>query len=87
MSRTVILLFFSLASAKVFQYEEVKNYTFETVAWYSNPWGMTCCRNIFVTEKSGTLYQITEGTKTEIKTSLSNGQDIVYILIMLKMVI
>ena len=50
--------------------EEVKNYTFETVAsGIPIPWGMTWLPDgtLLVTEKSGILYQIKNGTKTEIK--------------------
>ena len=51
------------------QYESV-NYTFETVAsGIAIPWGMTWLPDgtLLVTEKSGILYQIKNGLKTEIK--------------------
>jgi glucose/arabinose dehydrogenase len=50
--------------------EEVKNYTFETVAsGIQTPWGMAWLPDgtMLVTEKSGVLYRIKDGTKTEIK--------------------
>ncbi|MBP6182381.1 PQQ-dependent sugar dehydrogenase [Flavobacterium sp.] len=50
--------------------EEVKNYTLETVASdIAIPWGMTWLPDgtMLVTEKSGILYQIKNGIKTEIK--------------------
>jgi len=50
--------------------DEVKNYTFETVAsGIPIPWGMTWLPDgtMLVTEKSGILYQIEKGVKTEIK--------------------
>ncbi len=49
---------------------EVKNYTLETViSDIQIPWGMTWLPDgtMLVTEKSGTLYHIKNGTKTEIK--------------------
>ncbi|HLF52547.1 PQQ-dependent sugar dehydrogenase [Flavobacterium sp.] len=60
--------------------EEVKNYTFETVASdIETPWGMTWLPDgsLLVTEKSGILYQIKKNTKTKIKNVpkvYSNGQ-------------
>ena len=50
--------------------EEVKNYTLENVV--SNievPWGMTWLPDgsMLITEKSGILYQVKNGTKTEVK--------------------
>ncbi len=50
--------------------DEVKNYTLENVASdIAIPWGMTWLPDgsMFVTEKSGILYQVKNGTKTEIK--------------------
>lgn len=50
--------------------EEVKNYTLETViSDIQIPWGMTWLLDgtMLVTEKSGFLYQVKNGTKTEIK--------------------
>ena len=50
--------------------EEIKNYTFETVAsGIQIPWGMTWLPDgsMLVTEKSGILYHLKNGTKTEIK--------------------
>ncbi|SHF86668.1 Glucose/arabinose dehydrogenase, beta-propeller fold [Flavobacterium fluvii] len=50
--------------------EDAKNYTLETVvANIQIPWGMTWLpdRTLLVTEKSGTLYQVKNGAKTEIK--------------------
>jgi glucose/arabinose dehydrogenase len=50
--------------------EEVKNYTFETVAsGIQTPWGMAWLPDgtMLATEKSGVLYRIKDGTKTEIK--------------------
>ncbi len=74
---TPILLFFILVSCKAqekqndipIQDEGIK-YTFETVAsGISIPWGMTWLPNktMLVTEKSGVLYQIENGVKTEVK--------------------
>lgn len=60
--------------------EEVKNYTFETVASdIETPWGMTWLPDgtLLVTEKSGILYHIKKNTKTKIKNIpkvYSNGQ-------------
>ncbi|MDZ4331927.1 MAG: PQQ-dependent sugar dehydrogenase, partial [Flavobacterium sp.] len=50
--------------------DEVKNYTIETVASdIAIPWGMTWLPDgtMLVTEKSGILYHIKNGIKTEIK--------------------
>lgn len=50
--------------------DEVKNYTLESVAeGIQNPWGMAWLPDgtLLVTEKSGILYQIKNGVKTEIK--------------------
>lgn len=50
--------------------DEVKNYTFETVAsGIQNPWGMAWLPDgtMLVTEKSGILYHIKSGVKTQIK--------------------
>lgn len=50
--------------------EEIKTYTFETVASGINvPWGMTWLPDgtLLVTEKSGILYAVKNGVKTEIK--------------------
>ena len=50
--------------------EEVKNYTLELiVSGIQIPWGMTWLPDgtMLVTEKSGILYQIKSGIKTEIK--------------------
>jgi len=50
--------------------DEVGNYTFETVASdIPIPWGMAWLPNgtMLVTEKSGSIYQIENGVKTEIK--------------------
>ncbi len=50
--------------------EEVINYTFETVvSGINNPWGMTWLPDgtMLVTEKSGIIYQIKNGIKTEVK--------------------
>jgi glucose/arabinose dehydrogenase len=60
--------------------DEVKNYTFETIASdIQTPWGMAWLPDgtMLVTEKNGTLYQIKDGTKTEIKnvpTVYNRGQ-------------
>ncbi|MGO4817104.1 PQQ-dependent sugar dehydrogenase [Flavobacterium sp. W22_SRS_FP1] len=78
MSRiTPLLLLFIFISCKAQEkpnditiQDEVKNYTFETVASdIPGPWGMTWLPDgsMLVTEKSGILYQIKNGTKTEIK--------------------
>lgn len=74
---TPLLLFFLFASsiAQVKNnlppiQEEVKNYTLETIAsGISIPWGMAWLPGgaMLVTEKSGILYQIENGVKTEIK--------------------
>lgn len=50
--------------------EEIKTYTFETVAsGIAVPWGMTWLPDgtLLVTEKSGKLYAVKNGVKTEIK--------------------
>lgn len=50
--------------------EEAKNYSLETVVnGINNPWGMAFLPDgsILVTEKSGILYHITKGVKTEVK--------------------
>lgn len=50
--------------------EEVKKYRFETIASdIAIPWGMTWLPDgaLLVTEKSGALYHVKNGTKTEIK--------------------
>jgi glucose/arabinose dehydrogenase len=50
--------------------DEVKNYTFETVAsGIQNPWGMAWLPDgtMLITEKSGILYHIKNGLKTQIK--------------------
>lgn len=50
--------------------EEVKKYRFETIASdVAIPWGMTWLPDgaLLVTEKSGALYHVKNGTKTEIK--------------------
>ena len=50
--------------------EEVKKYSFETIASdIAIPWGMTWLPDgaLLVTEKSGTLYHVRNGVKTEIK--------------------
>lgn len=50
--------------------DEEKKYTFETIAsGIPIPWGMAWLPNgtLLVTEKSGVLYQIEKGTKTEIQ--------------------
>lgn len=60
--------------------DEVKNYTFETVAsGIQNPWGMAWLPDgtMLVTEKSGILYHIKNGLKTQIKnvpTVYNRGQ-------------
>ncbi|KDN55309.1 PQQ-dependent sugar dehydrogenase [Flavobacterium seoulense] len=50
--------------------EDAKNYRLETVTdGINNPWGMTVLPDgsFLVTEKSGTLFHITKGVKTEVK--------------------
>ena len=50
--------------------DAVKNYTLQTVASdIAIPWGMTWLPDgaLLITEKSGVLYHIKNGTKTEIK--------------------
>ena len=70
-----LFLFFASCEAQEKQndialQDEVVKYKFETVAsGISNPWGMTWLPDgtLLVTEKSGNLYQIQKGVKTEIK--------------------
>ncbi|OYX82861.1 MAG: hypothetical protein B7Y83_13435, partial [Flavobacteriales bacterium 32-34-25] len=50
--------------------EEAKNYRLETVVdGINNPWGMAFLPDgsMLVTEKSGVLFHVTNGTKTEVK--------------------
>ncbi|HJS00426.1 MAG TPA: PQQ-dependent sugar dehydrogenase [Flavobacterium sp.] len=60
--------------------EDAKNYSLETVAdGINNPWGMAFLPDgsLLVTEKSGVLYHIISGTKTEVKnvpTVYNRGQ-------------
>jgi glucose/arabinose dehydrogenase len=78
MNKLIALLLFFLFVSSIAQVknnlppiqEEVKNYTLETVAsGISIPWGMTWLPGgaMLVTEKSGILYHIEKGVKTEIK--------------------
>jgi glucose/arabinose dehydrogenase len=78
MNKLIALLLFFLFVSSIAQVknnlppiqEEVKNYSLETVAsGISIPWGMTWLPGgaMLVTEKSGILYHIEKGVKTEIK--------------------
>ena len=77
MKNLFIFLFFFFVSCQAQEkqndiplQDEVVNYTFETVAsGIPIPWGMAWLPDgtLLVTEKSGALYQIKNGTKSEIK--------------------